>query len=581
VTPRRNTTELLVIISGGGPVGLATALLLARQGVRSVVLERNTSPHCGQSRALTVQRDILALFDRLGIVNEILDNGASWSLGRTYYRDQEILQLRWPASGEDVYPAFVNFPQFRIEELLHAEAARSGLVEFRHGRTVVGLRQDAASVIVEAEGPAGPERYTGAYLVGADGIGSTIRKALRIPYDGWDAEGRFLVADFEVDLPLAVERRLWFDPPFSPGGIVLMHCMGERTWRIDWQIDADADEGAELRPERMRERVRNVIGDRPFAVLRANTYTFQQRRARRFRDGRVFLVGDSAHVVSPFGARGMNSGLEDAENLAWKLGFVLTGQADPALLDTYEIERITAADHHIQVTGETMRFMTPADAAGKAHRDAVLAAAAADPTQADRIDSGKLYEPHPYTTSPLTLDLDADGSPRSARPDDPTRAGVPAPDGLCQVSGSSARTTLRGTTLRRTTLRKTLGGGVSLLVVPAEGGAGNDLARRLSEVPTPAAVRRRLLTRADTSTQNPPGIDAISDSTGALVSAYSGPRDRLYLVRPDCYLAVRIELAGPAALAGAVERALDVLALAPTTRQTCSSTSRTALPPTT
>jgi 3-(3-hydroxy-phenyl)propionate hydroxylase len=562
--------ELPVIISGGGPVGMATALLLARQGARSVVLERNTSPHCGQSRALTVQRDILALFDRLGIVNEILDGGASWSLGRTYYRDQEILQLRWPARAEDVYPAFVNFPQFRIEELLHAEAARSGLVEFRHGRTVVGLQQDAASVIVEAKGPAGQERYVGAYLVGADGIGSTIRKELRIPYDGWNAEGRFLVADFEVDLPLSVERRLWFDPPFSPGGIVLMHCMGERTWRIDWQIDADADEGAELRPERLRERVRNVIGDRPFAVLRANTYTFQQRRARRFRNGRVFLVGDSAHVVSPFGARGMNSGLEDAENLAWKLGFVLTGQADPALLDTYEIERISAADHHIQVTGETMRFMTPADAEGKARRDAVLEAAAADPTQTDRIDSGKLYEPHPYTTSPLTLDLEADGSPRSARPEDPTRAGVPVPDGLCQVSGSS----------ERTTLRKTFGGRVSLLAVPAEGGAGHDLARRLAEVPAPTSVRRYLLTRPDTMTGNPPGIDVISDSTGALVSAYSGPRDQLYLVRPDCYLAVRIELAAPDALANAVERALDTFALTHITHQTCSSTPRTALPPT-
>jgi 2-polyprenyl-6-methoxyphenol hydroxylase-like FAD-dependent oxidoreductase len=548
---------------------MATALLLARQGVRSVVLERNTSPHCGQSRAITVQRDLLALFDRLGIVNEILDGGASWSLGRTYYRDQEILRLRWPTHGEDVYPAFVNFPQFRIEELLDAAAARSGLVEFRRGRAVVGLREGTDSVIVEANGPAGTERYTGGYLVGADGIGSTVRKALQIPYDGWHAEGRFLVADFEVDLPLAVERRLWFDPPFSPGGIVLMHCMGERAWRIDWQISAEADETAELRPERLTERVRNVIGDRPFAVLRANTYTFQQRRARRFRDGRVFLAGDSAHVVSPFGARGMNSGLEDAENLAWKLGFVLTGRADPALLDTYEIERISAADHHIQVTGDTMKFMTPADAEGKARRDTVLEAAAADPTQTDRIDSGKLYEPYPYTESPLTLDLEADGSPRSAHPGDPTRAGVPALDGRCQVSGSPARTTLR----------KTLGGAVSLLLVPAEGSAGHELARRLAEIPTPAGVRRQLLTRPATMTRNPPGIDVISDVTGTLVSAYAGPRDQLYLVRPDCYLAARIELAALDALASAVERALDMFALTRTT-QACSSTPRTALPPT-
>jgi 3-(3-hydroxy-phenyl)propionate hydroxylase len=120
------------------------------------------------------------------------------------------------------------------------------------------------------------------------------------------------VADLEVELDLAAERRLWFDPPFHPNSIVLMHCMGERKWRIDWQVDAASDESAEVRPDRLAGRVRNVLGDRPFTVLRANTYTFQQRRAGRFRDGRVFLAGDAAHVVSPFGARDMNSGMEDA-----------------------------------------------------------------------------------------------------------------------------------------------------------------------------------------------------------------------------------------------------------------------------
>lgn len=228
MAPQRSTTEFPVIISGGGPVGMATASLLVLQGVRSVVLERNTSPNCGQSRAITVQRDILALFDRIGIVDEILDDGASWSLGRTYYRDQEILRLNWPVRGEDVYRAFVNFPQFRTEELLHAATERTGLVAFRHGRTVGALRHDETSVAVQVEGPAGPERFDGAHRVGADGIGSTVRKVLGIPYDGWQTEGRFLVADFEVEFPLAVERRQWFDPPFSPSGIVLIQCMGER-----------------------------------------------------------------------------------------------------------------------------------------------------------------------------------------------------------------------------------------------------------------------------------------------------------------------------------------------------------------
>lgn len=541
MAPQQNITGFPVIISGGGPVGMTTALLLARQGVRSVVLERKATTNCGQSRAITVQRDVIALFDRIGIAGEMLADGASWSLGRTYYRDQEIQRLHWPVSGEEVYPAFVNFPQFRIEELLHEATERTGLVEFRHGATVGALRHDATTVAVDVDGPDGPERYEGSYLVGADGIGSTVRKALGIPYDGWQTEGRFLVADFEVELPLAVERRLWFDPPFSTSGIVLMHCMGDRKWRIDWQIDADVDEAVELRPERLTERVRGVIGDRPFTVLRANTYTFQQRRAGRFRDGRVFLAGDAAHVVSPFGARGMNSGLEDAENLAWKLGHVLTGRAEPALLESYELERIAAADHHLRVTGDTMRFMTPGDAEGRARRDAVLAAVAADPTQADRLDSGKLYAPHPYDASPLSRTFG------DVPTDDPLRAGVPAPDGHCASPAAG-----------ETTLRKVLGGELTLLVVPAAAGDVAELARRLAEAPAPAGVRRLVLAAAGAGSA--PGVEVLIDRTGTLVETYAGTRDRLFLVRPDCYLAVRAELPDRGALDEAVARALAVLA---------------------
>ncbi|GLW99328.1 FAD-dependent oxidoreductase [Microtetraspora sp. NBRC 16547] len=530
-------------------MGMASALLLAQQGIPSTVLERRTTPSCGQSRALAIQRDILAMFDRLGVADEMLRDGASWSVGRTYLEDREILHLEWPACGDEIYPAFVNFPQFRTEELLYAAARETGLVDFRHGRQVRRVDQDRTAVVVEAEGPDGSERYSGEHLIAADGIGSTVRKALGISFDGWQTEGRFLVADFEVDLPLTVERRLWFNPPFYPDGIVLMHCMGGGKWRIDWQIDSNFDEESELRLERMTGRVRKVIGDLPFTVLRANTYIFQQRRARKFRDGSIFLVGDAAHVVSPFGGRGMNSGLEDAENLAWKLGMVIKGQASPALLDTYEQERMATSAHHDEVTGNSVKFMIPFTAEGLVARDEVLHAAAADPSQAARIDSGQLYSPCPYTDSPLSVELDDGGvaSAVDATADDPVSPGRLAPDGWCR----------RGEAEERTTLRKVLGGQVSLLVVPGAGTDAQTLAKRLTEA-LPANTRAYLLTSAENPVLSH-DAECLFDESGALTGLYSGEPDRAYLVRPDCYLAVRMHLPPAGDLAPILARARAVV----------------------
>ncbi|RBQ15909.1 pentachlorophenol monooxygenase [Spongiactinospora rosea] len=518
VLPDNSGSSPHVVIVGAGPVGMATALLLARQNVRSVLLERREQPSCRQSRAVTVQRDILALYDRLGLADEIIDDGASWSLGRTYYGDQEILQLRFPPHGEEIYPPFVNFPQFRIEELLYGAALATGLVDIRLGRTVDGIEQDDSGVRVTAAGPNGPETYAGAYLVAADGIGSGVRRRLGITFDGWQTKGRFLVADFEAELPFERERRLWFNPPFHPEGIVLMHGVARKLWRLDWQIplDADADELTET--GRVEARIATVIGDHPVRVVRSNTYTFQQCRASAFRSGRAFLVGDAAHVVSPFGARGMNSGMEDAENLAWKLGYVLNGKAGPALLDSYEAERAAAADHNLAVTGASMKFMTPDDESGRQVRDAALAAALADPGQAHRVDCGKLYEPFPYHDSALTAP--------ARLPAPRVRPGAPLPDLRC-VDGS-----------RTTTLRAAMAGELTLLAVPGRNGLISGLNAELDAIAAPAWVRRSILAPA---TSGPGVLTVLSDE---MWDIYAGEQDVVYLVRPDCYVAAVVPLDG-------------------------------------
>ncbi|MFI8221493.1 FAD-dependent monooxygenase [Streptomyces sp. NPDC085932] len=538
-----------VIVVGAGPVGMATGLLLAKQGVPSVILERRTTPSCDQSRAVTVQRDILALYDRLGFVDEVLAEGAGWSVGRTFVGDRELMQLQFPTHGQEVYPAFVNFPQFRTEQILHSAAEATGLVHFRHGHVFQALEQRHDHVELRVATPDGTQQtHTARYVVAADGLGSWVRKQLGIAFHGWRSSGRFLVCDFAAELPFARERRLWFGPSFYAGGIVLMHSIGHNLWRIDWQIDPGAEESQYLDPQRLGQLLHDAVGDHAVQVLRANTYTFQQRRAERFRSGRVFLAGDAAHVVSPFGARGMNSGMEDAENLAWKLAYVLSGRADERLLDSYHEERSAAAAHHVAVTGATMNFMTPPTREGLARRDAILQAAATDRASLARVDSGKLYEPFPYHDSPLTGCLDAVGDPVSGSAvDDAVAVGNLAPDGHCHTAEGP------------TTLRRLLGGEVSVLAVPAAGSSSQPLLRRLARVAAVPPNRIFLLSTEELEADSA-GPRLITDAGGLLVAAYAGEADRLFFVRPDCYLGVRTPVPETAeATAHLADQALSLL----------------------
>jgi 3-(3-hydroxy-phenyl)propionate hydroxylase len=501
---------LPVVIIGGGPVGLASSLLLSREGVRCIVVERRNTPSCGQSRAVTIQRDIVAFYDRLGIAEEILDRGSSWSIGRTYFGAEEILQLTFDKDASSIYPPFVNFAQYRVEELLHDAATQQDSVQILHGSSAEvvhdGTGTDHAVVrIVDGKGHA--RVLDASYVIAADGVGSSTRRSLGIDFEGWRTNGRFLVADFRAPLPFTAERRLWFSPPFYPGGIVLMHSIGDGIWRLDWQIPPDLDVEKELASGGVTRRIRDVldhaqVSEVEIEIIRCNGWTFQQRLAARFRQGRVFLAGDAAHVVSPFGARGMNSGMEDAENLAWKLARVLAGAAPDRLLDTYASERESAAAHHVRITGESMKFMTPSTADGLNERNAILAQAASDPAKSHLVNSGKLYAPHPYTESPLT----------TLRP--PTGQ-MPRPGALIP----DFRLTHDGVP---TTLRKIVAGRFTVIRADADS----------PDMLTCYSVDESGVTPLLTLQAEEGG------GTNLLNSACSAA----YLVRPDCYLAAVLEI---------------------------------------
>ncbi|WP_431288958.1 FAD-dependent oxidoreductase [Roseateles chitinivorans] len=408
-----------VVVVGAGPVGLTAAIDLALQGVPVVLLNNDGRLSVG-SRALCFAKRTLEILDRLGCGQRLVDKGVSWNVGRVFFRNEQVYQFNLLAEDGHQRPAFVNLQQYYVEGFLVERALELPLVDLRWHHGVTGLVQHDDHVDLEIETPDGPYTLLADHVVACDGSRSTLRKLIGEESHGRTFKDRFLIADVRMNAPFPAERWFWFDPPFHPGQSVLLHRQPDGVWRIDFQLGWEADPELEKQPERILPRVRTLMREASIAaggdgavpqieLVWASVYTFACMRMDRFRHGRIVFAGDAAHGVSPFGARGANSGIQDADNLAWKLAAVVHGRAPDALLDTYAREREIAADENILNSTRSTDFITPKSEVSRMFRDATLTLAKDFDFARRLVNSGRLSVPTvqygmPAADAPITVD---------------------------------------------------------------------------------------------------------------------------------------------------------------------------------
>lgn len=412
-----------VVVVGAGPVGLSLAIDLAQRGEQVVLLD--DADRIGEgSRAICFAKRSLEFWDRLGVASRMVDKGVVWSVGKIFHGPDQLYQFNLLPEAGHKMPAFINLQQFYAEAYLVERAAELPNIDLRWRNKVAALEQRNDHALLTIETPDGLYRLAASYVVACDGARSTLRGMVGADFAGQVFEDQFLIADVKMTAEFPTERWFWFDPPFHAGRSALLHRQPDDIWRIDLQLSPDADAQVEKRPENVRPRIARMLGHDKFAFEWISLYKFQCRRMAKFIHDRVIFAGDSAHQVSPFGARGANSGLEDAENLSWKLARVLAGISPETLLDTYHIERSAAADENIRESTRSTDFMAPATRQEARLRQAVLSLAKDTEFGKRMINGGRLSVPSVYDTPLSTPDADewrGGPKPGASMPDAPLR----------------------------------------------------------------------------------------------------------------------------------------------------------------
>jgi 3-(3-hydroxy-phenyl)propionate hydroxylase len=509
-----------VVVVGAGPVGLSLAIDLAQRGVAVVLLD--DADRIGEgSRAICFSKRSLEYWDRLGVGSRMVDKGVVWSVGKIFHGASLLYQFNLLPEEGHRRPAFINLQQFYAEAYLVDRVQELSAIDLRWRNKVSGLEQRNDLVALTIETPDGAYRIRADYVVACDGARSSLRQMVGAEFAGQVFEDQFLIADVKMTAEFPTERWFWFDPPFHAGRSALLHKQPDNIWRIDLQLHPDADPAVEKRPENVRPRIARMLGHEKFDFEWISLYKFQCRRMEKFIHGRVIFAGDAAHQVSPFGARGANSGLEDAENLAWKLDRVLKRRSPEALLESYHFERDAAADENIMESIRSTDFMAPGSSQEARLRKVVLSLAKETEFGKRMINGGRLSVPTIYDSPLSTADRDVwRGGPRP---------------------------------------------GASMLDAPMAMRSGDT--RFLTEAFIKAGMGFTLLEFADGVAVDAPdgvgvirigGNDGYFDSAGLAGARYDAESGAAYLFRPDGYVAARFRHPTRAALDAALARAAGI-----------------------
>ncbi len=494
-TERNSRPHTPVAIVGAGPIGMTAALALAREGVCSVLLDKKPTFNDG-SRAICVARPSYYILEQLGAIKPFLEKALGWTTGRTFYRGQQILEFQMADSPGEKYRPMYNLQQQYIEQFLWQAVVANPLIESRWQTEVTGLDDSlTGSTRLNIQDPAGHYHLAADWVLACDGAHSPLRKMRGQQLKGENFEGRYVIADIQMHHDYPTIRRALFDPACRPGGTVLIHKQPDNIWRIDYQLKDDESTDEALQEQTVRDSVSAVLEELDFtgpwelewwSVYTANTLALDD-----YRDGAVFFVGDSAHIVPIFGVRGLNNGLADAANIGWKLGWVINGKAGTGLLDSYTPERRGATLDVFANASKSARFMTPNTHGWRLMRDAALSLALSKPF------AGELANPRQMTAF--------------------TYSESPAvePDDTAFTAGPAAGAVMPDAKLADGYLSDCLGQGFTALCFSP------DTAAEIT------AARGR-----DTALQ----VLTLSDSVAANFAAGS---HSVYLVRPDMHIAAR------------------------------------------
>ncbi|CAE6740629.1 FAD-dependent oxidoreductase [Paraburkholderia haematera] len=535
-----------VIVVGAGPVGLASAIDIAQQGIPVVLVDDDCSLSTG-SRAICFSKRSLDIFDRLGCGQRMVEKGISWNVGKVFLKDELVYTFNLQPEAGHHRPAFINLQQYYVEGFLLERAQEMPNLEIRWKSKVVGVQQHGApgtaqaSVTLTIDTPNGQYPLCGRYVVAADGSRSPMRNLMGLDSKGVTFKDRFLIADVKMEAEFPTERWFWFDPPFHPNQSVLLHRQPDNVWRIDFQLGWDADPVLEKTPERVIPRVRALLGpDAKFELEWVSVYTFSCLRMERFRHGNVLFAGDSAHGVSPFGARGANSGVQDAENLAWKLAMVLEGKAADTLLDTYASEREFAADENIRNSTRSTDFITPKSPVSRVFRDAVLKLARHHPFARQLTNSGRLSVPAVLRDSPLNT-ADSESFEGLMVP------GASCVDAPVHAAGQPAW------------LLQQLGQQFTGVLFCGSQGVDQATQAALDALRSgPIPLKLVVVTSGDAQVVAASGADVLHDIDGLAAARYDAKPGTFYLIRPDQHVCARRRQLDASFVEDSLKRALCV-----------------------